>query len=165
MGMSGKEKARQHRKRHRQERETARQPVYYNAHRVIELFDGQDVAWVEAVELGAEAYWRKAWAFRNVLTTPLAKWLASLPGAPQEHTLFDRLDGPTARKLAAFLMRGASLREPLGRRYGRRTAIVKSNGEITAFASIADAARSVGLWPFDGRRLVGRQLPDGSRLL
>ena len=165
MGMSGKEKARQHRKRHRQERETARKPVDYNAHRVIELFDGQDVAWVEAVPVAQEAYWRKAWPYRDILDTPLARWLKTQAGEPTEHTLFDRLDGPTARKLAAFLMRGASLREPLGRRYGRRTAIVKSNGEITAFASIADAARSVGLWPFDGRRLVGRQLPDGSRLL
>jgi hypothetical protein len=154
-----------YRARRRIERELAATPFYCGPHRVIELRDDRGTLWVEAVPATQEAYWRKAWAHREILDTPLAEWLKSLPIAPSEHVLFARLDASTAKLLAASLMKDAALREPAARRYGRRTVIVRPGGQVDVFPSIAAALESVGIWRLDGRRHIGRILPDGSMIL
>ena len=151
--------------RHAVELEMARQPIYHAPRRVVALWDGDRLQWVESVGTGETAYWRKLLPFRDTLDTPLARWLRSLPAEPQEQTVFERLDATTARRLAAFLMRDASCAEPVGRSVGRRTIIARPDGRVDVFPSIAAALESVGLWRFDGRRHVGRTLPDGAVIL
>jgi hypothetical protein len=171
MATSEHEKARNRAKvarwweRHRVERELARVPYYCGARRVVALFDGGALQWIEAPAAGEIAYWKRLWPYRGHGHSLLARWLASLPSEPVETVLFPAIDGSAGRRLAAFLMRDAVLREPTGRKLGRRTLVVRG-ARIDVFGSLADAVVAVGLDRRDARRArLGRPLPDGSVIL
>ncbi len=148
VALSGKEKFARWWEAHRQEREAAYTPRYWSAARVVALLDANGLRWVEAVRDTQEPYWLAVWTHREVCDHPLAQWFRTLPRPPVEHTVLSRLDAGTAKRLAGFLADEAGdtvLRERTVKRRPRRTWVVKGDGGVEVYRSIAAACRAVGL--------------------